>query len=230
MEVTAIIMRAKGDIMREDVSKKRFIEETYRLISTEGEGAVSIRRIGREMNCNTANIYRYFKDLDELVTYASLRYLAGYLEDVAKCYEASESTLETYLMVWDCFAGHAFDHPQLFDKLFFGRHSRQLEEIIREYYALFPEDMAGIAPALEEVFTTGSFDRRDFLMISRCVADGWFTADEAKYLNTLLIHLFMGFHKELLDRERTEEEVRHLRHSFISCVHTTVEHFCRKRS
>lgn len=214
--------------MREDVNKKRFIEQTYRILSTEGVEAVSIRRIGREMSCNTANIYRYFKDLDELETYASLRYLAAYLQDVGRCYEASTNTLETYLLVWDCFASHAFDHPQQFDRLFFGRHSRQLEEIVREYYALFPEDMAGIAPALEEVFTTGSFDRRDFLMISRCVADGWFTADDAKLLNSLLIHLFMGFHKDLLDHPRTEEELRRLRHSFLTCVHTTVDRFRRK--
>lgn len=213
--------------MREDVSKKRFIEETYRLISTEGIGAVSIRRIGREMNCNTANIYRYFKDLDELVTYASLRYLAGYLDDVAKCYEISENTLDTYLLVWECFARHAFAHPHKFQALFFGRHSRAMEEIIRNYYELFPEDMEGIAPALEQVFTTGSFDRRDFLLISRCVEDGWFTEEDARYLNILLIHLFMGFHKELLDKDRTEEEVQRSRESFLSCVHQTVER-CKK--
>ena len=214
--------------MREAVSKKRFIEETYRLISTEGVGAVSIRRIGREMNCNTANIYRYFKDLDELLTYASLRYLAGYLDDVAKCYEASKDTLETYLLVWECFANHAFAHPHKFNTLFFGRHSRQLEEIIRSYYELFPEDMMGIAPALEEVFTTGSFDRRDFLLISRCVEDGWFTAEDAKYLNMLLIHLFMGFHKQLLDKERSVDEVLRMRESFLGCVRKSVEVCCRK--
>ena len=214
--------------MREDVSKKRFIEETYRLLSTEGVGAVSIRRIGREMNCNTANIYRYFKDLDELVTYASLRYLAGYLEDVAKCYEVSANTLDTYLLVWECFARHAFAHPHKFNALFFGRHSRQLEDIIRSYYELFPEDMVGIAPALEEVFTTGSLDRRDFLLISRCVEDGWFTEEDAKYLNMLLIHLFMGFHKELLDKQLTGHEVRRIRESFLGCVQKAVDSCCRK--
>ena len=57
--------------MREDLTQRRFIEETYRIISTEGREALSIRRLARDMRCNSANIYRYFKDLDELVTYAS---------------------------------------------------------------------------------------------------------------------------------------------------------------
>ena len=69
--------------MREDLTQRRFIEETYRIISTEGREALSIRRLARDMHCNSANIYRYFKDLDELVTYASLRYLTAYLGDVA---------------------------------------------------------------------------------------------------------------------------------------------------
>ncbi|MGM9618561.1 MAG: TetR/AcrR family transcriptional regulator [Oscillospiraceae bacterium] len=209
--------------MREDVSQKRFIEETYRLISTEGVEAVSIRRIGREMGCNTANIYHYFEDLDELVTYASLRYLTGYLEDVAKCYEQSENTLQTYLMVWDCFSRHSFAHPQLFDKLFFGRHSREIGEIFRSYYAIFPEDLACIEPALAAVFTDGSFDRRDFLLISRCAEDGWITREDARYLNSLMIHLFMGYLKELLDREWTEEETERSRISFLNCVRRAVE-------
>ena len=50
--------------MREDLTQRRFIEETYRIISTEGREALSIRRLARDMHCNSANIYRYFKDLD----------------------------------------------------------------------------------------------------------------------------------------------------------------------
>ena len=50
--------------MREDLTQRRFIEETYRIILTEGREALSIRRLARDMHCNSANIYRYFKDLD----------------------------------------------------------------------------------------------------------------------------------------------------------------------
>jgi len=209
--------------MREDLTRKRFIQETYRIIYTEGIGALSIRRIGAELQCNTANIYRYFKDLDELVTYASLRYLAAYLQDVSACYDASENSLQTYLMVWDAFAKHAFANPQLFDKLFFGRHSSNLEDIVKDYYAIFPEDLANIAPALGSVFTTGSFDKRDFLLISRCVADGYFSAEDARYLNSLSIHLFMGYLKEILSRELDEQATQAVRSTFISCISRTVE-------
>ena len=212
--------------MREDVSQKRFIEETYRIISTEGIEALSIRRIGREMQCNTANIYRYFKDLDELLTYASLRYLSSYLSDVSACYEVSENTLQTHLLVWDCFSRHAFANPRVFDNLFFGRHSRELGEIIKNYYALFPDDLMGLAPSLVEVFTNGSFDHRDYLMIARCVEEGWLTEEDARFLNVLCSHLFQGYLKDLLNRCPDEDGTEKLRRSFMSSVHRTVD-FCR---
>ena len=123
--------------MREDLTQRRFIEETYRIISTEGREALSIRRLARDMHCNSANIYRYFKDLDELVTYASLRYLTAYLGDVAVCYAKSETTYQTHVAVWDCFSRHAFANGPIFDNLFFGRHSRMLNDIIKNYYAMF---------------------------------------------------------------------------------------------
>ena len=136
--------------MREDLTQRRFIEETYRIISTEGREALSIRRLARDMHCNSANIYRYFKDLDELVTYASLRYLTAYLGDVAVCYAKSETTYQTHVAVWDCFSRHAFASGPIFDNLFFGRHSRMLNDIIKNYYAMFPEDLSGLSPSIAE--------------------------------------------------------------------------------
>ena len=147
--------------MREDLTKRRFIEKTYRIISTEGREALSIRRLARDMHCNSANIYRYFKDLDELVAYASLRYLTAYLDDVAVCYDRSETTYQTHIAVWDCFSRHAFANGPIFDNLFFGRHSRMLNDIIKNYYAMFPEDLSVLAPSIASIFREGSFNNRD---------------------------------------------------------------------
>lgn len=212
--------------MRQDVSPKRFIEVTYNIISEEGEDAVSIRRLGREMNCNTANIYRYFSDLDELVTYASLRYLSGYLSEVAEKSRLTKNSLEMHLMVWDCFSRHAFQQPRLFSNIFFGRHSRELGEIIRRYYEMFPEDLATVDASMAEVFTNGSFDTRDYLMISHCVDDGWFSREDARYLNTLTIHMFIGYLDDLLRTDYTEEMRERIRLSFMDCLERSVA-FCR---
>lgn len=211
--------------LREDISQKRFIEETYRIISTEGIEAISIRRLGREMQCNTANIYRYFKDLDELVTYASLRYLASYLSDISDCYEKSENTLQTHMLIWECFSKHSFANPRIFDNLFFGKHSRNLGEIIHSYYSMFPEELAQLNVPFQDIFTNGNFNHRDYLMISRCVEDGWLTTEDAKMLNAVCSHAFRGYLDELLSLSPNEEIVEKMRSSFIDCINRVINAF-----
>ena len=157
--------------MREDLTQRRFIEETYRIISTEGREALSIRRLARDMRCNSANIYRYFKDLDELVTYASLRYLTAYLGDVAVCYAKSETTY------------------------------------------------------IANIFSAGSFNNRDYLMISRCVVEGWFTEEDAKFLNSFSIHLFLGYLKELLQKEPSEKLSKNYHDDFMATLVKLMDSF-----
>ncbi len=211
--------------MREDLTQRRFIEETYRIISTEGRDALSIRRLARDMRCNSANIYRYFKDLDELVTYASLRYLAAYLSDVAACYELSENTYQTHVAVWDCFSRHAFKNASIFDNLFFGRHSSMLNDIIRSYYAMFPEDLNGLSPTIADAFKDGSFNNRDYIMISRCVKEGYFTAEDARFLNGLSIHLFLGYLKELLSCDFASERAGASQKDFMYALTRIMDHY-----
>ena len=68
----------RGADMKENISKEQFIKATYEILSKEGIQALSIRRPGKVMDCNPANIYRYFTGMDELVLYASLQFLRGY--------------------------------------------------------------------------------------------------------------------------------------------------------
>ena len=192
--------------MREDLTQRRFIEETYRIISTEGREALSIRRLARDMHCNSANIYRYFKDLDELVTYA-------------------ETTYQTHVAVWDCFSRHAFANGPIFDNLFFGRHSRMLNDIIKNYYAMFPEDLSGLSPSIANIFSEGSFNNRDYLMISRCVDEGWFTEEDAKFLNSFSIHLFLGYLKELLQKEPSEKLSKSCHDDFMATLVKIMDYF-----
>ena len=209
--------------MREDLNQKRFIQETYRIVKDEGLEAVSIRRVAQELRCNSASIYQYFSDLDELLCYVSLRFLTEYLQDVAEGFRRSENSLTTYVMIWDRFSLHAFRHPQMVGKLFFGKHGKAHTEIIRNYYELFPEDLAGVDASLRSVFLDGSFRRRDYHAIVRCVEDGYFTVEGAELLNLVVIHMFEGYLDELRDGEAENAET--LRKSFINCVEKLVEKY-----
>ena len=49
------------------MSKREYILKSQEIIQKEGRDAISIRRIAREMNCSSANLYRYFNNQQEML-------------------------------------------------------------------------------------------------------------------------------------------------------------------
>ena len=141
----------RGADMKENISKEQFIKATYEILSKEGIQALSIRRLGKVMDCNPANIYRYFTGMDELVLYASLQFLRGYLKDVASCFERIQDGLKLHFAVWRCFAESSFERPEIFDNLFFGKYSARLDQIMKEYYQMYPEELPDIYAETGEI-------------------------------------------------------------------------------
>ena len=72
--------------MRKEISAVNFVREAIHIITEEGLPALSVRRLGREMHCNSASVYYYFNDLDELIAYASIKYFNQYVAEVSRCY------------------------------------------------------------------------------------------------------------------------------------------------
>lgn len=62
------------------LSRRDYIQKAHEIIQQEGIQAVSIRRIAKEMGCSSASLYRYFDNVSELLYYAELRILTGYLD------------------------------------------------------------------------------------------------------------------------------------------------------
>ena len=60
-----------------------FIRAAREIVDLEGVENVSIRKVASLAGFNSATIYLYFKDLDELITLASISYLENYCRTLA---------------------------------------------------------------------------------------------------------------------------------------------------
>ena len=56
-----------------------FIEATEKLLRRDGIENLTIRGIATEAGYNSATIYNYFNDLDQLIMFGSLCYLRDYV-------------------------------------------------------------------------------------------------------------------------------------------------------
>jgi AcrR family transcriptional regulator len=63
--------------------RERLVEEAWRLLSTEGLGALQARRVAQLSGCSVGAIYNVFPDLDELILRANTRTLAQFAEVAA---------------------------------------------------------------------------------------------------------------------------------------------------
>ena len=79
------------------LSRRDYIQKAHEIIQQEGIQAVSIRRIAKEMGCSSASLYRYFDNVSELLYYAELRILTGYIDRLNEAEKSWESAIWNWI-------------------------------------------------------------------------------------------------------------------------------------
>lgn len=110
------------------LSRRDYIQKAHEIIQQEGIQAVSIRRIAKEMGCSSASLYRYFDNVSELLYYAELRILTGYIDRLNEAEKSWKNMWQVYVGVWDCYATEAFHNPEAYNLLFFEYNNVKLKE------------------------------------------------------------------------------------------------------
>lgn len=181
------------------LSRQDYIQKAHELIKNEGIQAVSIRRIAQELGCSSASLYRHFESRDELLYYAELRTLKSYIASLNEAEKSWNNIWDIYVGVWDCYSREAFSNPEAYDLLFFCYTNEKLEESIREYYNMFPEDLRDSNSFFSEMLHTSDFMDRDFEMCKKCVNAGAISYEAALCLNRMVCMLYKGYLKTVLE-------------------------------
>lgn len=185
-----------------------FIEATKKLIQSEGVDGLSIRKIATEAGYNSATIYNYFHDLEHLTLFGSVCYLRDYVVALTNSLTREMSSLERFRTIYKCFNEIAFQYPDIFHNLFFGRHSEMLGEVLHTYYyELFPDELSGINEPMRKMMVSGSMFERDRVTMQEMVEEGFVAPEKADMTLKLIIAVHQNFiyeaciHGDKLDLE-----------------------------
>lgn len=189
------------------LSKKDYIETTRRIIETEGVEAVSIRRVAKEMGCSSASLYRYFENLTELIYFAEIQTLNGYIDSLNRAEKNWTNIWDYYVGIWDCYSREAFRNPVAYNLLFLQFENSKLNVSFKEYYRLFPEAVENTNGFFMEMLETTDFMGRDFEICKKCVAEGVLREEDARMLNRQACLLYEGYFKYIVDHKVPEEEL-----------------------
>ena len=178
----------------------QFIEATQELILNEGIENLSIKKIADTAGYNTATIYNYFEDLEELILYSSIDYLKIYLKDLKSEINSNMKAIEMYETIYKVFVHHSFEKPEIFHTLFFGKYSYKLEKIIKKYYEIFPDDITGQTDITKSVLVEGNIHNRDLPVIKQMIKEGSILEEEAPYIMEAIVRIHQSYLENILQQ------------------------------
>ena len=188
-----------------NANRINIINAAMEMIRDEGLSSVSARSLAQKIDINSALIYRYFSDIDEVILFACVHILQEYSLEMMEAGKKAEaenpdiSDLDLYLLSWEIFCKHAFARPEEYMILFFSKHSAKLYDVIGQYSELFPykgskeDDII-----LQGMFRTSNLRNRN-LFVLHPILDGKKTEDEIILINDMTVSFFYGLLTQITD-------------------------------
>ncbi len=146
---------------------RRFINTTRQILDEEGIEGVSIRKIALASGYHNSTLYVHFKDLDELIMLASMKYFHRYSEALSVQSAKEVSPLENFFTVWELFFDTLLEKPNILYNFFFGPKSTNLNDVSNKYYDVFPEELQELSPVIHSMyFGQNVLDRNTHIQMS----------------------------------------------------------------
>ena len=176
-----------------------FINAASELMEDEGMEALTLRCVAKRAGYNSATLYNYFKDLDHLTVYASMKYFEDYNRNLARYLADEQDPLQRFLFMWRFFCASAFRHPRAYYNLFYGKYSGELGggSIPGPITRCFPMNWVSWTAACWRCWPAALLTERNWQMLRPVLEGEDFTPEEQEEINEIILYCF----KELLTQK-----------------------------
>lgn len=196
--------------------KKKFIDCVYHIIETEGVSAVSVRRVSREVGCNSAILYRQFQNMEHLICLASIKYLEPYLVDIATCTRKIRNPVELNYKLWESFCRYSFTNPEIFEMLFFGQFKDNLMDIMYDYFDIYQDQFSELDGfSVSFLFSSDIFER-DYMFFRRGANMGYVSEAQTRNISRMEVYMYHGMLQECKENKYKGEELEQKIQEFLT--------------
>ena len=178
--------------MAKNDNRRKYIDAAYRILERDGLDGISIRKVADEVGCSSAALYKHFDNLDELVVYASIRFLSDYSLDVQTLSKVDLNPLQLNIQLWECFAFYAFRNVPVFEQLFYNTDPDLLSSVLYDFYQIFPEELTNVRSYMITMMGNSDIKKRGFLTMSKAVDMGMIDMESLSYLCETDSYIFRG--------------------------------------
>lgn len=190
---------------KKEIQKRRmmsyFIEAVNQIIETDGIEAITIRKVSDMAGYNSATLYNYFENLDHLIFFASMKYLKEYVLSLPKYLKNAKTPIDTYLGIWKCFCYHSFNKPKIYYTIFFDKFSNSLNDDIKEYYKIFPEELGDQSMNLLPMLLGQSIYDRNRSILKSFINDLLIEKEDLEEVNEMTVLIYQGMLSRILNEQ-----------------------------
>ncbi len=176
----------------------KFILSADEIMQKEGFDKITIRNVAKLAGYNSATLYNYFDDLDHLLFYMSMRYLAEYtlrIDRVAKHYT---DAYERYMEIWSFFIDQSFEKPKMFYEIFFSpKYRNSLDTTMNDYYTIFPEEWHIEVELVKQMYGGKNIYVRNRVLLDDLVKDRYIQPRDVHRINTGTIYAYQAVLNDL---------------------------------
>ncbi|PBI47298.1 TetR/AcrR family transcriptional regulator [Clostridioides difficile] len=210
-----------------ELQKKRilmyFIEAAQNIMENEGIENITLRKVADMAGYNSSTLYKYFKNLDHLISFASRKNFKDYNLNISRCIENVNDEYKKYIIMWKLFCKHSFDNAQAFYQVFFNLSSDELSYITKQYYDMFPEDLGIHDSDISLMITGESIKERNKILLNNLVDTGYIPAKDLDIINDIIISFYQNllFLKKNTGKNSDDDE---LTMKMISSIEYIIKH------
>lgn len=197
-------------------TKRRLIMSMYNKLKLQDASKITVREIARENNCSPSALYRHFDSLEYLIVLGSMRFFVDYMAEYGKLMDSDYNLMESYIKGWQLYNKYAFERPDLYYRLFWGKENMMFSDAVEEYFELFPMKGSLRYPAYYyTLLFTDNVIERDFLILRRAANYNMLSDEDADYFsktNTLIVKGMLEIYmaQDLEKRKQGEQECNRL--------------------
>jgi AcrR family transcriptional regulator len=190
-------MRTKDTPATRNKKKKYFVEQSCLVIQKLGIANFTVRNVAKEAGKNSASIYNYFRDSEQLLSLAILHIISPYLADLATILKKKEQkSYYQWITMITRYAYFAFQQPEIYNYAFYSAHSQEVFNEHDVYLKIFDSPVFQ-DPTLNKVVWAGSTHKRDALFFDSLIKEGIVKSNKKKYCLDFFYALVIGMAEQI---------------------------------
>lgn len=199
-------MKKKHSELKRKRIMNYFLDAAEEIAKKEGIENLSIRNVADAAGYNSATLYNYFENFEQLTAFLVIRSMAGYLKESMEILNNITDPFNNYLALWEIYCNCSFENPSIYTYAYSSSKEKMnmVQIQTKPYFEIFYDEDIDI---VDNAYFVEDYQEVNNSIRKRLVKAGLFSEENSKEVVEFGHFLYLGILQDALTRnERTPAE------------------------